>query len=167
MALFHRIINLVKKPEPPIEEKTPYTLSIGDIVDISLSSYTVAGKMFFPQRRETFFTLKDGSSIKYLRVTKREKLDLALYKAIDGRLEDINEIPTTIEMEETLYHMEDQAVGTAHSSGDTPFSSSDERYLWDFQSDNWKLLRIEWQSGQMMLYEGDDVLPMDVRIIQS
>lgn len=167
MSLFHRIINLVKKPEPPIEEKTPYSLSIGDIVDLSLNSYTVAGRMLFPQRQEAFFTLKDGSTIKYLRVAKREKLELSLYEAIDGRLEDINEIPTTIEMEGTLYHMEDQAVGVAQSSGETPFVSSNERYLWDFQSDHWKLLRIEWQAGQMMLYEGEDVLPMDVRIIQS
>lgn len=167
MSLFHRIINLVKKPEPPIEEKTPYTLSIGDIVDLSFNSYTVAGRVLFPQRQEAFFTIKDGSTIKYLRVAKREKLELSLYEAIDGRLEDINEVPTTIEMEGTLYHMEDQAVGAAHSSGDTPFASSSERYLWDFQSDNWKLLRIEWQAGQMMLYEGEDVLPMDVRIIQS
>lgn len=100
-------------------------------------------------------------------MTKREKLDRALYKAIDGRLEDINEISTTIEMDKTLYHMEDQAISAAHSVSDTPFSSSDERYLWNFQSDNWKLLRIEWQAGQMMLYEGEDVLPMDVKIIQS
>lgn len=167
MSIFHRIVNLMKKPEPPIEEKTPYTLTLGDIVDISLASYTVAGRAFFPQRREAFFTLKDGSAIKYFRVVKREKLDLALYEAIDGRLEDINEIPTTIEMEGTLYHLEDQAIGAAHASGDTPFSSTEERYLWDFQSDNGKLLRIEWQAGQMMLYEGEDVLPMDVSIIQS
>lgn len=167
MSIFHRIINLVKKSEPPIEEKTPFTLSIGDIVDLSLSSYTVAGRMFFPQRQEAFFTIKDGSTIKYLKVTKREKLELSLYEAIDGRLEDVNEIPTTIEMDGILYHMEDQMISHAHSSGDTPFPSSDKRYLWDFQSDNWKLLRIEWQAGQLMLYEGEDVLPMDIKIIQS
>lgn len=167
MSVFRRIINLVKKQEPPIEEKTPFTLSTGDIVDISFASYTVGGKMFFPQRQEAFLTLKDGSTIKYLRVAKREKQELSLYEAIDGRLEDINEIPSTIEMEGTLYHLEDQAISVAHSSGDTPFSSSDERYLWDFQSDDRKLLRIEWQAGQMMLYEGEAVLPMEVRIIQS
>ncbi|GGL48326.1 DUF4178 domain-containing protein [Sporolactobacillus putidus] len=167
MSVFRRIINLVKKPEPAIVEKTPYTLSVGDIVDISFSSYTVSGRTFFPQRQEVFLTLKDGSTIKYMQVAKREKLNLALYEAIDGRLEDISEVPTTIEMDGTLYHMGEQAIGTAHSSGDTPFSSSDERYLWDFESDDRKLLRIEWQSGQMMLYEGEAVLPMEVRIIQS
>lgn len=167
MSIFNRIVNLMKKPEPPIEERTPYTLTVGDIVELSLESYTVVGRTFFPQRREAFFTLKDGSAIKYFRVVKREKLDLALYAAIDGRLEDINEIPMTIDMEGTLYHMEDQAIGVAHASGDTPFSSTDERYLWNFQSDNGDLLRIEWQAGQIMLYEGEDVLPMDVSIIES
>lgn len=167
MSIFQRIVNLVKKPEPPIEEKTAYTLSLNDAVDISLTSYTVAGKTLFPQRQEVFFTIKDGSTIRYLRVAKREKLELSLYEAIDGRLENIDEIPTTIEMDGTIYHMEDQAIGPAHSSGNTPFPSSDERYLWDFQSDNWKLLRIEWQAGRIMLYEGEEVLPADVKVIQS
>lgn len=167
MQLFRRMIHLVKKPEPPIEEKTPYNLAIGDIVEISLGSYTVAGKSIFPERQEVFFTLKDGRTIKYFRVTKREKLDLVLYEAIDGRLEEISEIPATIEMDGTLYHMEDQCIVSGHVSGDTPFPASDEHYLWDFESDNWKLLRIEWQDGQMMLYEGEDILPMDVKIIQS
>ncbi|MDD9148566.1 DUF4178 domain-containing protein [Sporolactobacillus sp. CQH2019] len=167
MSIFQRIVNLVKKPEPPIEEKTAYTLSLNDVVDISLTSYTVAGKTLFPQRQEVFFTIKDGSTIRYLRVAKREKLELSLYEAIDGRLENIDEIPTTIEMDGTIYHMEDQAIGPAHSSGNTPFPSSDERYLWDFQSDNWKLLRIEWQAGRIMLYEGEEVLPADVKVIQS
>ncbi|WP_332237331.1 DUF4178 domain-containing protein [Sporolactobacillus sp. KGMB 08714] len=167
MSIFQQIVNLVKKPEPPIEEKTAYTLSLNDVVDISLTSYTVAGKTLFPQRQEVFFTIKDGSTIRYLRVAKREKLELSLYEAIDGRLENIDEIPTTIEMDGTIYHMEDQAIGPAHSSGNTPFPSSDERYLWDFQSDNWKLLRIEWQAGRIMLYEGEEVLPADVKVIQS
>lgn len=167
MSIFQRIVNLVKKPEPPIEEKTAYTLSINDVVDISLTSYTVAGKMFFPQRQEVFFTIRDGSTIRYLRVVRREKLELSLYEAIDGRLENIDEIPTTIEMDGTIYHLEDQAISPAHSSGNTPFPSSDERYLWDFQSDNWKLLRIEWQAGRIMLYEGEEVLPADVKVIQS
>ncbi|MDD9148759.1 MULTISPECIES: DUF4178 domain-containing protein [unclassified Sporolactobacillus] len=167
MSVFRRIINLVKKTEPAIVEKTPYTLSVGDIVDISFSSYTVAGRTFFPQRQEVFLTLKDGSTVKYMQVAKRETLDLALFEAIDGRLEDISEVPTTIEMDGTLYHMGDQAVGAAHASGDTSFPSSDERYLWDFESDDRKLLRIEWQAGRIMLYEGETVLPMEVKIIQS
>lgn len=167
MSIFQRIANLIKKPEPPIAEKTPYTLAVGDIVEISLNSYTVAGKTFFPQRREAFFTLKDGSAIRYFRVEMRETAELALFSAIDGRLEHIDEIPATIEMDGTIYHLEDQAVEAARASGDTPFPSSEARYLWDFQSDDHQLLRIEWQAGQMMLYEGQRVLPMDVDIIGS
>lgn len=165
MSIFQRIYNLVKKPEPPIVEKTPFTLRPGDIVDISLNSYTVSGRTFFPQRREIFYTLKDGSAVSYFRVIKRETLDLGLYQAIDGRLENMEEIPSTIEMDGTQYHLEDQAAGPAQSSGDTTFPSSEERYLWDFQSDQHQLLRIEWQAGQMMLYEGAQVLAMDVSII--
>lgn len=165
MSIFQRIINLVKKPEPPIVEKTPYTLAPGDIVDISLNSYTVSGRTFFPQRREIFYTLKDGTTIRYFRVMKRETLEFSLYQAIDGRLENIEEIPSMIELDGTQYHLEDQVVGPARSSGDTTFPSSDERYLWDFQSDAHQLLRIEWQMGQMMFYEGAPVLAMDVSII--
>jgi hypothetical protein len=167
MSLFQRIVNLVKKPEPPIAEKTPYTLAVGDIIEISLNSYTVSGRTLFPQRREAFFTLKDGREIRYFRVEKRETSELTLFTAIDGRLENSAEIPATIDMDGNVYHLESQAVEAAQSSGDTPFPSSEARYLWDFQSDDHQLLRIEWQAGQMMLYEGAHVLPLDVGIIGS
>ncbi len=29
------------------------------------------------------------------------------------------------------------------------------------------LLRIEWQDGRFMLYEGEDVLPADVRFLRG
>ncbi|WKB37290.1 DUF4178 domain-containing protein [Terrilactibacillus sp. S3-3] len=167
MSVFKRIINLMKKPAPPLEEKTPYTLTVGDIVEISFVSYTVAGKTVFPRQHAVLFTLKDGSLIKYLKVTKRERLAFELYEPIDGRLDDINEIPTTLEMDGVVYHMEDQSAGPVRTTGDTPFSSSDEQYVWNFQSDDRKLLRIEWQDGRMMLYEGESVLPADVRTIQG
>ena len=54
-------------------------------------------------------------------------------------------------MDDTEYHMEEQYNGRVVVMGKTPFSASEEQYIWEFQSDNRKLLRIEWQNGRTMM----------------
>lgn len=51
--------------------------------------------------------------------------------------------------------------------GKTPFAASEEQYVWEFQSDNRKLLRVEWQNGRTMMYEGEVIIPADVQIIRA
>ncbi|HZG82138.1 MAG TPA: DUF4178 domain-containing protein, partial [Brevibacillus sp.] len=51
--------------------------------------------------------------------------------------------------------------------GKAPFSASGEQYIWQFQSDQRQLLRIEWQDGRFMLYEGETVLPADVQVLRG
>ncbi|MFD3450423.1 DUF4178 domain-containing protein [Microbacteriaceae bacterium 4G12] len=167
MSLFNRIKNIVKKPESPMPEKSILTLEPNDIVEVSLVTYQVVGKTRIPQRNTIFLTLRDGNIIRYLKIEEREQTHYELYTPIDGRLDSINEIPTTIEMEDVSYHLEEQYSGRVIVNGKTPFAASGEQYIWDFQSDNRKLLRIEWQDGRMMMYEGEFILPADVQVIRA
>ncbi|BAU27811.1 uncharacterized protein DUF4178 [Aneurinibacillus soli] len=167
MSLFERIANILKKPEPPKPEKSVRDLGPGDIVEVSLVTYEVVGSTQSPKRKAVFLTLQDGSTVNYLKIEERERVYYELYTAIDGRLDSVDEIPTTIEMEDTVYHMEEQYSGNVFSKGKTPFSSEGEQYVWEFQSDNRKLLRIEWQDGRMMMYEGELVIPGDVKVIRA
>jgi len=118
-------------------------------------------------RNEIILTLQDGKTIRYLKIENRESTYYKLYAPIDGRLDSINEIPTTIEMDDIEYHMEEQYNGRAVVMGKTPFAISDEQHVWEFQSDNRKLLRIEWQDGRTMMYEGESILSADVQIIRA
>ena len=70
-------------------------------------------------------------------------------------------------MDDTEYHMEEQYNGRVVVMGKTPFSASEEQYVWEFQSDNRKLLRIEWQNGRTMMYEGEAIIPADVQNYKS
>lgn len=41
--------------------------------------------------------------VRFLQIEEREKLKYEVYDQIDGRLDSFDEIPTTLELEGTLY----------------------------------------------------------------
>lgn len=167
MSLFKRVSNLFKKAEPPIQEKSILTVGPGDVVEVSLVTYQVTGKARHMMRNATLLTLQDGNEIRYLKIEERERTTFELYVPIDGRLDSFDEVPTTIEMEDTVYHLEEQFAGNVTVLGKTPFGTAGEQYVWEFQSDDRKLLRIEWQDGRFMLYEGEFVIPADVQVLRG
>ncbi|RNB90835.1 DUF4178 domain-containing protein [Brevibacillus nitrificans] len=167
MSLFKRIQNIFAKPEPPVQEKSILTVGPSDVVEVSLVTYQVTGKAQNHSRKATMLTLQDGNTIRYLYIEERERTIFHLYSVIDGRLESVEEVPSTIEMDDISYHLEEQYTGRVHVIGKTPFQSSGEQYIWQFQSDGRQLLRIEWQDGRFMLYEGESVLPADVQVLRG
>ncbi|GGG09751.1 DUF4178 domain-containing protein [Paenibacillus abyssi] len=167
MSLWKRIKNVMTKPEPPKKEPSMLTLGPGDICEVSLITYEVSGRTQNRQRNAVVLTLQDGSLIRYLTIEEREKAVYALYDQIDGRLDNVEEVPTTLELDDCTYHLEERYSGIISAIGRTPYLQSGEQYVWQYQSDNQKLLRIEWQDGRFMLYEGESVLPADVRVIRG
>ncbi|ASJ54634.1 DUF4178 domain-containing protein [Brevibacillus formosus] len=167
MSLMKRIQNIFAKHEPPAPEKSILTVGPGDVVDVSLVTYQVIGKASNASRKATMLTLQDGTTIRYLYIEEREKIVYHLYSVIDGRLDSIDEVPTTIEMDDVTYHLEEQYNGSVQVAGKAPFHTSGEQYIWQFQSDQRQLLRIEWQDGRFMLYEGESVLPADVQVLRG
>ncbi len=167
MSIFRRIKNLVSKPAPPQPEKSILTVGPGDVCEVSLVTYQVTGRTQNRQRNAIVLTLQDGSDIKYLAIEDREKTIYSLYHPIDGRLDSFEEVPTTVELDDRAYHMEEHYSGFIQSSGKTPFQQGGEQYVWQYKSDDMMLLRIEWQDGRFMLYEGESVLPADVRVLRG
>ncbi|WPP43392.1 DUF4178 domain-containing protein [Paenibacillus hunanensis] len=170
MGLWKRITNLMSKPEAPKPEKSPLDLQVGDICEVSLVTYEIVGTARNRARNTVMLTLQDGSSISYLHVEMQEKLRYALYQPIDGGLDNPNEVPTHIEMDGTDYYLDEQYSGMVMSTGRTPVlpgAANGEQYVWQHQSDDRKLLRIEWQGGRFTLYEGEWVLNADVRVIRA
>ncbi|WP_046214004.1 DUF4178 domain-containing protein [Paenibacillus wulumuqiensis] len=170
MGLWKRITNLVSKPEPPKPEKGPLDLQTGDICEVSLVTYEVVGTARNRARNAVMLTLQDGTNIMYLHVELQEKLRYSLYQPIDGGLENPNEVPTHIEMDGTDYYMDEQYHGSVLANGRTPVLpgvQNGEQHVWQYQSDDRKLLRIEWQGGRFTLYEGESVLNGDVRVIRA
>lgn len=167
MSLFKRIQNIFAKHEPPAPEKSILSVGPGDVVEVSLVTYQVTGKSTNASRNATMLTLQDGTTIRYLYIEEREKTVYQLYTVIDGRLDSVDEVPTTIEMDDVTYHLEEQYNGRVLVVGKAPFHTSGDQYIWQFQSDGRELLRIEWQDGRFMLYEGESVLPADVQVLRG
>ncbi|MBP3961202.1 DUF4178 domain-containing protein [Paenibacillus lignilyticus] len=167
MSLFKRIKNIMAKPEPAKVEKSVLTIGPGDVVEVSLVTYQVVGRLHNRQRNLIVLTLQDGSAIQYLTIEERERTEYAMYNSIDGRLDSVEEVPTELELDDRVFHLEEQYSGLVTATGKTPFVQGGEQYVWQYQSDDMKLLRIEWQDGRFMLYEGEDVLPADVRVLRG
>lgn len=167
MSLFKRIRNLVRKPEPPKAEPTMLTLGPGDICEVSLVTYEVTGRTRNPRRNSVLLTLQDGADVRYLLVEERERTVYSLYTPVDGRLDSLDEVPTTMELDDRTFYMEEQYAGFIVTEGKTPFRQGGEQSVWQYQSDDKKLLRIEWLDGRFMLYEGESILPADVRVIRG
>ncbi|MFC4100918.1 DUF4178 domain-containing protein [Paenibacillus xanthanilyticus] len=167
MSLFKRLKNIVSKPEPPRAECGALQIGPGDVCEVSLVTYQVVGRTQNLRRNQVVLTLQDGVDIRYLAIEERERIAYALYVPIDGRLDSVEEVPTTLELDGTIYHLEEQFSGDIHVVGRTPFMQGGDQHVWQFQSDSRKLLRVEWQDGRFMLYEGEDVLPADVRVMRG
>jgi hypothetical protein len=157
----------MRKPEPVQKERSILTLGPGDVCDVSLITYQVIGRTHNVRRNSVVLTLQDGADIRYLLIEERERTVYALYTPIDGRLDSIEEVPTTLELDDRTYHLEEQYSGFITSVGKTPFLSGGEQSVWQFQSDDMRLLRIEWLDGRFVLYEGESVLPADVQVIRG
>ncbi|MCY9515977.1 DUF4178 domain-containing protein [Paenibacillus apiarius] len=166
MSLWQRLKNIMAKPEPPKPEKTSSELGPGDICEVSLVSYEVTGRTDWRTRNAAWLTMRDGAQIKYLLVEQREQPIYSLYEAIDGRLDGVEEVPSEVELDGRWFYLEDQYNGRVVCSGQTPFGVAGEQYVWQYQSDDRKLLRIEWQDGRFQLYEGDTIISADVRILR-
>ncbi|WP_026678465.1 DUF4178 domain-containing protein [Fictibacillus gelatini] len=167
MGLFNRIKNLVSKPEPPKPERTVLDLREGDMVEVSFVTYEVIGSVKNHARKEQMVTLRDGNELRYLHMEDRETLSFALYSTIDGRLDSIREVPSTIELDGVDYYLEEEYNGRVIATGKTPFSMAGEQFVWRFQSDQRKLLRIEWQDGRFMMYEGEPTIRADVQVVRA
>ncbi|MGO4108364.1 DUF4178 domain-containing protein [Paenibacillus sp. YAF4_2] len=167
MSIFKRIKNIMAKPEPVKVEKSILSLAPGDVCEVSLVTYQVTGSSRNRSRNAVVLTLQDGTDIRYLSIEERERTVYALYEQIDGRLDTFDEVPTTLELDDRAYHMEENFSGVIAANGKTPFMQGGEQYVWQYQSDDMKLLRVEWLDGRFMLYIGESVLPADVRVIRG
>lgn len=167
MSVFKRIGNLFAKTEPPKAEKSMLSLMPGDICEVSLVTYEVTGRVHNRGRNAVVLTLQDGNAIAYLHIEERETLQYALYSPLDGRLDNPSEVPTELELDDSIFYLEEEYEGHVMINGKTPFTQSGAQHVWQYQSDDYRLVRIEWQNGRFMLYEGEKVLPGDVKVIRA
>jgi len=168
MSLFKRVKNIFKTPEAPKPERSVMTLGPGDVCEVSLVTYQVVGRTKPLSRNAVWLTLRDGSDIRYLSVEERAETTYGLYSVIDGRLDSVDEVPTEVELDGIHYFLEERYSTRIAEAGNAPFTSAGgELYVWQYQSDSRKLLRIEWQDGRFMLYEGESILPADVEWLRG
>lgn len=106
--MWKRISNLFSKPEPPKVEKSMLQLAPGDICEVSLVTYEVTGRVHNRGRNAVVLTLQDGSTIAYLHIEERETVQYALYTPIDGRLDSPDEVPSIIDLDDHVFHLEEE-----------------------------------------------------------
>lgn len=129
-------------------------LSPGDICEVSLVTYEVTGRTHNRGRNAVVLTLRDGSQISYLHIEEREQLQYGLYRPIDGRLDNPAEVPATLELDGYTFFLEEEYEGFVAVAGQTPFMNGGEQHVWQYQSDDSRLLRVEGNMDGLCFMKG-------------
>ncbi|MDI3328548.1 MAG: DUF4178 domain-containing protein [Alicyclobacillaceae bacterium] len=167
MSVWRRMTDLWRSREtrPLAPEKKLTTLRTGDIVQIELAEYVVEAFAAFNAVRSVHYLLKDGNTRRHLVVEQGEGLVLRLFETLDGRLDRIDEIPETVEVDGVLYHLESQQQSPAWVEGPMHLVHGEPVYIWNHQSDDRRLFRVEWQNGKTWFGLGRFVEEYDARIV--
>ena len=156
--MWKRISNLFSKPEPPKVEKSMLQLAPGDICEVSLVTYEVTGRVHNRGRNAVVLTLQDGEHhcLSSYRRTRNGSVCVIhsdrWAAGFSGR--------------GSIHHRFGRSCissgrgirGHVSITGRTALRKAGSS-VWQYQSDDYKLLRIEWQNGRFMLYEGEKVIP--------
>ncbi|HHY66728.1 DUF4178 domain-containing protein [Kyrpidia sp.] len=167
MSLWKRVTDLIRArdPHPPVVQKTWFTLRPGDVVQVELTEYIVEAAAAFNAIQSMHYVLRDGRTYRHLVIDRGEGLVFRLYETLDGRLDDIGEIPETVHLDGVDYHLESQQESPAWVDGPMHLVHGDTVYIWNHQSDDRGLFRVEWQNGKYWFGLGRFTEEFDARII--
>ena len=127
--MWKRISNLFSKPEPPREA----SLAPGDICEVSLVTYEVTGRV----HNRSVGRLEQDGTIAYLHIEERETVQYALYTPIDGRLDSPDEVPSIIDLDDHVFHLEEE-YGDMFRLPVEPLLRKAGADVWQYQSDDYK-----------------------------
>ncbi|MBX6394695.1 MAG: DUF4178 domain-containing protein, partial [Alicyclobacillaceae bacterium] len=127
--------------------------------------YIIEAYAAFNPVQSVHYLLRDGQTYRHLVVERGEGWVFRLYETLDGRLDRIDEVPETIELDGVSYHLESQQESPAWVEGPMHLVHGDTVYIWNHQSDDRRLFRIEWQNGKWWFGLGRFVEEFDARMI--
>lgn len=84
MGLFSKIFQK-KEYKPPVKERTPLSIQVGDIVVYDLTDYEVVGKITYRQGSYEWlgYQLLEGNNTIWLAAEMDDELELGIYKSIN------------------------------------------------------------------------------------
>jgi hypothetical protein len=175
MSIFKRIGALIKseKVQPVVQTVNSYEESnIGDIIEVDLEQYVVSGKAIYYDKgyapHRFAYYLQNGKNISCLLVEKGRAYECFLCEFIEGALDDPNDVPTKLNVDDDLsYELEYHRGDTVRSEGNTDFRSGDEVQIWRYFSTEDRFFFLQWQDGKFVALQGVKTPASQVKFMKA
>lgn len=152
-----------RKPEPEIEERTPLTIQVGDIVSYDGTDYEVVQKLTYRQGGYTWYDyqLQDGKKTLWLGAEDDDGLCVAIYREI--RFEFPQPLPDKLQYRGTTFYLDER--GSCLVKVESQYSTTEVQVqYWDYESEEEDYLSIENWSGDWDASYGEEIEPFEIEI---
>lgn len=175
MSIFKRIGSIVRsnKPQPAPQTVNPFEESTaGDIVQVDLEQYVIAGKTVYFDRgyapHRYAYYLQNGRNISCLLVEKGREYECFLCSFLEGSLDDPEDVPTTIDIDGGQpYKLEYQRTDVTRTEGRTDFRSGDDVVFWRYYGPGEDYFFLQWQDGRFVAMKGERLPASQVTFLRQ
>ena len=169
----HSIIRSNKKEQIQQMDANPFEdAAVGDIVSVDLDEYVISGKVSYFDRgyapHRFAYYLQNGNHISCMMIEKSRTYEIYLCEFLEGALDNVNEVPTTIDVGELgTFELEHQRNDLTKTEGNTDFRNGDQLLWWKYFSQDDHYFCLQWQDGKFVAMLGMQTPQGDVKFLRS
>ncbi|MEQ9368547.1 MAG: DUF4178 domain-containing protein [Coleofasciculus chthonoplastes F3-SA18-01] len=144
----------------PLEERTVFTLEVGDIVQYMGTDWVVEGKLTYNVGDYAWYEylLQDGERICWLSVDEDDRVEVALLEPTQ-QLEMSGEPPKQLTFGGEIYRCVESGVAQMTRTGTTLHRTAERCRYFDYEGENNKVLSIEEWDGDIEVTVGELINP--------
>ncbi|MGG1551410.1 MULTISPECIES: DUF4178 domain-containing protein [Paenibacillus] len=176
MSIFKRVSNIIrsnKEVPAPAQSGSPLEdARVGDIMNVDLEEYVITGKVIYFDRgfapHRYAYYLQSGKNMQCLIVEKGRTLDCFLCGFLEGALDDPNDVPTTLNLDDdATFELEFHRSDVTRTEGNTDFRSGDDVIFWRYFGPDQRFFFLQWQDGKFVAMEGERTPGNQIKFLKS
>jgi hypothetical protein len=174
VSIFTRVKNLLRSNKEPeiVATINPFEGSnVGDVVEVDLEEYIISGKVkYFDTGHEAHryaYYLRSGSKIACLIVDKGRVYDCLIGQFVEGSLNDPNDVPAELNIDDKVYKLEYYRTDRAEVSGNTDFRSNDSILYWRYLGEGESYFILQWQDGKYVALESERTSQNSIKFMRA
>ncbi len=155
-----------KKEEKKVEERTVFTIQIGDIITYDLEDYEVVGTLTYHNKGYEWqaYQLISGSSSIWLSVEMDDELELGIYRNVKEKIS--KPIPEEISIDSVTYYKEEHGYAKVTGNGRGSKLDGQEVEYYDFSNeDESSYLSIEVWGSEVEVSKGYAIEDYEIKIL--
>ncbi|MGK7940477.1 MAG: DUF4178 domain-containing protein [Crocosphaera sp.] len=154
-----------KRPELPSAKRNIFNLQIGDIVQYLDRDWVVEGRLIYEEDGDTWleYMLQDGDDIRWLSVEEDDVVEVAFLEP-NNQLDIAGKLPKTFNFADENYTRVNSGKANMSREGNIVRRKTQKCKYYDYESDNGKVLSIEFWGETLEVTVGEKINPRSLNI---